>query len=75
MEEYIKVFTGSGILVNRLNHLLKDQNITTMVKDEKESGRLAGFGTTGPSVELLVLHTDIEKSSEIIENFREEISK
>lgn len=75
MEEYTKVFTGSAILVNRLASLLEENNTRFIIKDEKESGRLAGFGTTGDAVELFVLIIDLEDSKSIIENFKEEIGK
>ena len=75
MEEYTKVFTGSVILVNRLASLLEENNTRFIIKDEKESGRLAGFGTTGDAVELFVLIIDLEDSKNIIENFKEEIGK
>ncbi|PQJ22883.1 putative signal transducing protein [Tenacibaculum sp. SG-28] len=75
MDEYTRVFTGSSILVNRLCYLLEQANIPFHVKNEKESGRLAGFGTTGDAVELHIFNTDIEQSKEIIENFKKEIEK
>ncbi len=73
MKEHIKIFTGTSILVNRLAFLLEEQNIPSIIKNDKESGRLAGFGTTGSSVELHILNTDIEKSKNIIDSFKLEI--
>ncbi len=73
MEEYIRIYTGSGILVNRLATLLEKNKSRFIVKDEKESARLAGFGTTGDSVELHILNTDLENAKKIIENFKKEI--
>ena len=75
MESYIRVFTGSGILSNRLVALLKESDSRFIVKDEKESARLAGFGTTGDSVEVYVLNSDLEAAKSIIENFKKEIEK
>ncbi|SED04998.1 Putative signal transducing protein [Tenacibaculum sp. MAR_2009_124] len=75
MEEYIRVYTGSGILINRLASLLKENDSRFIIKDEKESARLAGFGTTGDSVELHILNTDLEGAKNIIENFTKEIGK
>lgn len=74
MKEHIKIFTGTSILVNRLATLLYDKKIASIVKDTKESGRLAGFGTTGDAVELFIFNTDIEKATSIIEEFKKEIS-
>ena len=75
MEDYVNVFTGSGILINRLASLLKENNSRFIIKDEKESGRLAGFGTTGDSVEIHILNTDLEGAKNIIQNFKKEIEK
>lgn len=73
MKEHIKVYTGTLILTNRLAFLLDEVGVASIVKDNKESGRLAGFGTTGVSVELHIFNTDIEKATPIIENFKKEI--
>ncbi len=73
MEEHIKIFTGTSILVNRLVFLLNEQNIPSITKNDKESGRLAGFGTTGDSVELHILNTNLEKAKNIIDTFKTEI--
>lgn len=75
MKEYIKIFTGTSILTNRLAYLLDQVDIATLVKDSKESARLAGFGTTGSSVELFIFNSDLEKASPIIDNFKKEISE
>lgn len=73
MLKHIKIFTGTSILVNRLAQLLDEQQIPSIVKDTRESGRLAGFGTTGDAVELHIFNSDLEKASSIIENFKKEI--
>ena len=75
MTDYTKVFTGTSILVNRLRYLLDQIKIPSLIKDDKESGRLAGFGTTGDAVELFIYTTDLEKATTVLENFRKEISE
>ncbi|WP_435261891.1 putative signal transducing protein [Tenacibaculum sp. nBUS_03] len=75
MKEHVSIFTGSAILVNRLAQLLNAIKIPSIIKNERESGRLAGFGTTGDAVELHIFNTDIEASKKIIENFKKEIQK
>ncbi len=75
MKTYLKAYIGSTILVSRLANLLHNKNILSIIKNDKESGRLAGFGTTGDVVELHILNTDIEASKEIIESFKKEIEK
>lgn len=75
MKEHMNIFTGSSILVNRLAFLLNEVDVPSIVKNEKESGRLAGFGTTGDAVELHIFNTDMDKAASIIENFKKEISE
>ncbi|MBP1839805.1 putative signal transducing protein [Formosa algae] len=43
---YTKVFTGNFIIVQRLVSELEAENINAIIKDESESGRLAGFGSS-----------------------------
>ena len=71
--EYIKIFTGSAILTNRLKGLLSEVEISSIVRDEMESGRLAGFGAPMNSSELFVLESDLEKAKPIANDFLEEI--
>lgn len=74
MTEHKKIYTGTSILVNRLAFLLDEAGISSIVKDERESGRLAGFGTFGDSSELHVLASDYNKAEPVIKKFKEEIS-
>lgn len=74
MKEHMHIYTETSILVNRLAFLLDEALIPSIIKNEVESGRLAGFGTTGDAVELYVFQSDIKKAKPIIENFKEEIS-
>lgn len=74
MTDYVKIYSGTSILVNRLAYLLDKRNIASFVKDNKESGRLAGFGTLGMSVNLFVHKEDFDSVSETLENFQKEIS-
>lgn len=73
MKEHIKIFTGTSILSNRLGFLLDEKGIPSIIKDSQESGRLAGFGTTGDAVELHIYTSDLEKATPIIEAFKTEI--
>lgn len=75
MTDYTKVFTGTSIFVNRLSYLLDQVKIPSLIKDDKESGRLAGFGTLGDSSELFIYTSDLEKATPILENFQKEISE
>ncbi len=73
MKTHIKLFTGTSILVNRLAQLLEEQNIPSIIRNDEESGRLAGFGTFGDSVELLIFESDKEPALTILEEFRKEL--
>lgn len=42
--DYIKIFSGSFVVVKLLLSQLEEVGITAIVKDEGESARLAGFG-------------------------------
>jgi hypothetical protein len=74
MKEHIKIYTGTTILTNRLAFLLDEAKIPTLIKDDKESGRLAGFGSIGASCELFIYKSDSEKANEIINNFKQELN-
>ncbi|MDH7444645.1 putative signal transducing protein [Aquimarina sp. 2201CG14-23] len=75
MKKLIKIYTGTSILVNRLATLLDEIHIPSLIKDYRESGRLAGFGTLDGTTELFILDDNVVKAREIIENFKKEISK
>lgn len=74
MKEHLHIYTGTSILVNRLAFLLDEVSIPSIIKNEIESGRLAGFGTTDKAVELHIFNADKNKAIPIIENFKKEIS-
>lgn len=73
MNKHIKVFSGSQIIVVRLIQLLDNNTIPSLTKDNQESGRLAGFGTLGNSIDLFIYESDLEKAKPIIESFKQEI--
>ncbi|RKN11222.1 DUF2007 domain-containing protein [Aquimarina sp. AD1] len=61
MEKHIKIYTGTSIIINRLAYLLDEINIHFIIKDHKESGRLAGFGAIEGSTELFIYNDDAKK--------------
>lgn len=69
MIEHVKVLTDSAIVVNRIIQLLDEEKITSIVRDNVESARLAGFGTPSNNVELYVHKSDVEKAELIIRSF------
>lgn len=71
---YIKMYSGSSILVNRLNSLLKEANIASIIKDNINSSQMAGFGPLGQSIELYILNSDVEAAKPIIDAYKEKIN-
>lgn len=66
---YIKIFTGNFITVQRIVSELENMKITAVVKDESESGRLAGFAPSIPGQQELYVHKDeLDKAVEIVES-------
>lgn len=65
--DYIKVFGGNTTKSNRVEELLKENDISPIVKSESESARLAGFGTPLPHISEIYVHGDEEaKALELI---------
>lgn len=72
MDKHIKVLTDSSITINRIAFLLDQNGIPTMIKDNVESARLAGFGISPNEVALYVCSSDYERAAKIIEEFEKE---
>ena len=72
---YVKVFTGSFIIVQLITDKLNAVGINAVVKDETESARLAGFG--GGIVpgfqEIYVNKDELDKAVEIVESVNSEL--
>lgn len=69
---YIKIYTGSFIMVNRLVFELKKVNIIPVVKDQTESARLAGFGGGNfPGFQEVYVNKDeLDKAVLVVEETR-----
>lgn len=66
---YIKVFTGNFIVVQRIISELKKINIFAVVKDQTESARLAGFGGGIFGFQEVFINKDeLDKAVPIIED-------
>ena len=74
MNKHIKIFTSSSIIINRIASILNQNNIQTLIKDNVESARLAGFGISSNDVELYVDNSDLESAQKIINEFKKENS-
>ncbi|WP_341215536.1 DUF2007 domain-containing protein [uncultured Wocania sp.] len=66
---YIKIFTGSFITVQRIISDLEKIDIIPVVKDQTESARLAGFGGgIVPGFQEVFVHKDeLDKAVVIVE--------
>jgi len=58
MDDYIKIFSGSFIIVQLVMDRLQSAGISAIVKDESESGRLAGFASSIPGFQELYVNRD-----------------
>jgi hypothetical protein len=66
----MKIFSGSEILAQALQAKLEQANVATNIKNNIQSGRLAGFGTADQAVEVFIQEVDFGKANPIIEEFR-----
>jgi hypothetical protein len=75
MNEHVKILTSRAILINRIAQVLDEEEIPSLIKDNVESARLAGFGTSANNVELYVHNSDLEKAKKVIKIFSENSEK
>ena len=65
--ELVLVFTGNGIIIQRIKTELELNGIASIIQDGFKSGIAAGFGGGIPSaIDLFVVERDVEKASKII---------
>ncbi len=74
MNKHIKILTSSSIIINRIASILNQNNIQTIIKDNVESARLAGFATSSNDVELYIDNSNRESAQKIINAFKKENS-
>lgn len=68
-KDYIKVYSGNFIVTQFLVERLKDVEISPIIKDESESGRLAGFGSSIPGFQELFVHSsEIDKAVPVVQS-------
>ena len=73
-DNYIKIFSGNFIMVQLMMSRLEDIGIEPIIKDESESGRLAGFGSSIQGFQELYVHKDeLDKAVPIVELVRSEM--
>lgn len=66
---YIKIYSGSFIITQHIADKLEAVGISPVVKDETESARLAGFGSSIPGFqELYVTKDELEEAKLVVES-------
>jgi len=66
---YTKIYTGSFIIVQQLTTKLEENGITAIIKDETESGRLAGFAASIPGSQEVYVHEDeLDKAVTVVQS-------
>lgn len=69
--DMVHVFSNTELTVTHLKNILEDNGITSLMRNDFESGNSAGFvGGTNTSVDLYVQKVDEEKAKPIIEEFK-----
>ncbi len=66
----MKIFSGSEILAQVLQQKIEAIGINTILKNNIQSARLAGFGNTNLAVEVFIQEVDFGKANPVIEEFR-----
>ena len=69
--EFVKVFSGSFVICQLVLERLKEAGIEGIVKDESESGRLAGFGSSIQGFQEIYVHkNELKTALPIIEEIK-----
>jgi len=71
---YTKIYTGSFIIAQLITDHLEAIGITPVIKDETESARLAGFGSSIPGLqEVYVTNEELDAAIPVVENVTSEL--
>lgn len=66
----IKIFSGSEILALGLQEKIEAVGINAVVKNNIQSARMGGFGSSDLAVEVFIQQNDYGKVHRILEDFR-----
>ena len=66
----MKIFSGSEILAQALQQKIEAIGVNTVLKNNIQSARLAGFVNTDLAVEVFIQEVDFGKANQVIEEFR-----
>ena len=75
MKGHVRILTDSSIVINRISRILNENEIPSLVKDDVESARLAGFGTPLNEIQLYVDEEDVDQAKRIIKSILESNQK
>jgi hypothetical protein len=68
--DLIRVFTGTEVLVYLLKERLEEVDISSLIKDDFQSGLTVGFVSGVPSaIDLYILESDLKIAEPIINEF------
>ncbi len=72
---YIKIFSGNFIIVQRIVSDLEKENINAVVKDQTESGLISVFGASKSTglQEIFVHKDELDKAVAVVENITSEL--
>jgi hypothetical protein len=74
--EYTKIYSGNFFIVKRIIAELESIGISPVVKDETESGRLAGFGSSIQNFqEVYVNDEQLNEAVRIIDKVKAEVER
>lgn len=74
--DYNRIYTGPGVIADQLVARLKDMDIIPLIKDESESGRLAGFAPQVYGYVQVFVHTDeMEQAKIILEEMQDKLEE
>jgi len=67
--KHVTLYEGSNIILNALKYELEQENISCIIKNNTESGRLAGFVSGANSNVLFIFEEDLSTAENILEKF------
>ncbi|SDB42917.1 Putative signal transducing protein [Flavobacteriaceae bacterium MAR_2010_188] len=72
--DYIKVYAGNFVVVQSMMGRFEDAGINAIIKDESESGRLAGFGSSIQGFQEVFVHKDeLKKATLIVDEIKQDM--
>ena len=76
-EDLKRLYTGSEIDISVLKEILDDNQIPSLIKNEMDSGKAAGFGGgyAGSEAHILVSLSDYEKAKVLLAEFLKSFEK